>query len=86
MSSRDVRPHIATPVSLMGSGFGLPSADPPESASAAARRGGGGEGAVRPVKAPLHQVMDEVGRTPDTSDILRQRNKVLLLHNHRVVV
>ena len=34
-----VRPHIATPVSLMGSGFGLPGADPPESAGAAAARG-----------------------------------------------
>ena len=34
------------------------------------RRGGGGEREVRPVKAPLRQVMDEVGRTPNTSDIL----------------
>ena len=79
-----VRPRIVTPVSLMGSGFGLPRPTLPN--QRARRRGGGGEGAVRPVKTPLRQVMDELGRTPDTSDISRPRNKVLLLHNHRVVV
>ena len=50
------------------------------------RGGGGGKEAVRPVETPLRQVMDRVGLTPSTSDILGLGNKVLLLHIRRIVV